>query len=79
MTYNPAFVPEGCPSGTAPQIAVTYQAGQQFAEIFQFAHANGVTIVGGSDQSVGMAGGWNQGGGHSSLSNAYGLGVDRVV
>lgn len=26
-----------------------------------------------------MAGGWVQGGGHSSLSNAHGMGADRIV
>ncbi|KAF9053268.1 FAD-binding domain-containing protein [Panaeolus papilionaceus] len=79
MTLNPAFVAEGCPPATAPQVAVTVGAGQQFAEVYQFAHDNNVTIVGGSDQSVGMAGGWVQGGGHSSLSNAHGMGADRIL
>jgi hypothetical protein len=33
-------------------------------------------VVGGSSYSVGAAGGWVLGGGHSSLSPQYGLGVD---
>lgn len=33
----------------------------------------------GSDRSVGVAGGWLQGGGHGALSPSLGLGVDRVV
>ena len=33
-------------------------------------------MVGGSSYSVGAAGGWVLGGGHSSLSPQYGLGVD---
>ncbi|KAG6826640.1 hypothetical protein H0H87_006840, partial [Tephrocybe sp. NHM501043] len=32
-----------------------------------------------SDRSVGVAGGWLQGGGHGALSNTMGLGVDRVL
>ncbi|KAF9053297.1 FAD-binding domain-containing protein [Panaeolus papilionaceus] len=79
MTLNPAFVPEGCPHNNIPQVAVTYGAGQQFAELFQFGHDHNVTIVGGSDQSVGIAGGWGQGGGHSSLSNVHGMGADRIL
>jgi len=30
-------------------------------------------------RSLGAAGGWLQGGGHTALSNNYGLGVDRVL
>jgi hypothetical protein len=33
-------------------------------------------VVGGNSYSVGAAGGWVLGGGHSSLSPQYGLGVD---
>ena len=32
-----------------------------------------------SELLSGAAGGWLQGGGHSALSNTYGLGVDRVL
>lgn len=36
-------------------------------------------IVGGTSYSVGAAGGWVLGGGHSSLSPQYGLGVNNVI
>ena len=38
-----------------------------------------MVVVGGSSYSVGAAGGWVLGGGHSSLSPQYGLGVDNVL
>lgn len=40
------------------------------------ADAKGVVVVGGSSYSVGAAGGWILGGGHSNISPQYGLGVD---
>ncbi|KAJ7017040.1 hypothetical protein C8F04DRAFT_484826 [Mycena alexandri] len=76
MSYNPDFVPQGC---SISQPAVTFGAGVQWAEAYQFADTHNITLVGGSDRSVGVVGGWLQGGGHSVLSNTMGLGVDRVL
>ncbi|PPQ65646.1 hypothetical protein CVT24_011800 [Panaeolus cyanescens] len=71
------FVAEGCKGkGT---VALTFGAGEQFQDIYNFADQNGLQFVGGSDQSVGAAGGWGQGGGHSSMSPAYGLGADLTL
>ncbi|CAK5266881.1 unnamed protein product [Mycena citricolor] len=79
ITYEPNFVPQGCPSTQAPQMGVTLGAGVQWAEAYAFADAHNITLVGGSDRSVGVVGGWTQGGGHSVLSNTMGLGADRVL
>ncbi|GLB33561.1 putative oxygen-dependent FAD-linked oxidoreductase family protein [Lyophyllum shimeji] len=76
ISYTPAFVPEGC-SAASP--GVTVGAGVQWADAYAFAESNNITLVGGSDRSVGVSGGWLQGGGHSALSNTMGLGVDRVL
>lgn len=57
---------------------VTFGAGQGFGPVYDFAHANNVTVVGGTSETVGVAGGWITGGGHSALSNHLGLGVDNV-
>ncbi|ELU44430.1 FAD binding domain-containing protein [Rhizoctonia solani AG-1 IA] len=47
--------------------------------LFIFADQHNITFIGGSWRTVGAAGGWAQGGGHSVLTNTYGLGADRVV
>jgi FAD/FMN-containing dehydrogenase len=58
---------------------VTIGAGQDFQGVYEFAEANNITVVGGSALSVGAAGGWINGGGHSALSNRFGLGVDNAL
>ncbi|KAF8883172.1 hypothetical protein CPB84DRAFT_1750726 [Gymnopilus junonius] len=64
---------------TKPTTAITIGAGQQFRTVYDFAAANNVTVIGGSDPSVAFSGGWVMGGGHGALSPALGLGVDRVL
>ncbi|CAG8760219.1 9747_t:CDS:2, partial [Acaulospora colombiana] len=48
-------------------------------DVYKAADEHSVVVVGGGSYSVGAAGGWILGGGHSSLSPQYGLGVDNVV
>ncbi|KAJ7358296.1 FAD-binding domain-containing protein [Mycena albidolilacea] len=76
ISYDPAFVAEGC-TGAYP--GVTAGAGVQFFEAFAFAEAHNLTLVGGSDATVGLTGGFTMGGGHGVLSPVLGLGVDRVL
>lgn len=56
--------------------AVTLGAGVQWDEAYQAVDLNGRMMVGGASGggSVGAAGGWLQGGGHSALSPSFGLG-----
>jgi hypothetical protein len=54
-------------------------AGQGFKHLFDFAGANNITVVGGSSATVGPAGGYISGAGHSAMSNMFGLGVDNVM
>ncbi|KAI9372487.1 hypothetical protein BJX61DRAFT_533913 [Aspergillus egyptiacus] len=70
------FIPDECTEEVGN--AITVGAGQQFDEVYRFADAHGYRVVGGTSPSVGMAGGWLAGGGHSMLSNELGLGVDNV-
>jgi hypothetical protein len=49
---------------------------ERTVDVNKAADEHGVIVVGGSSYSVGAAGGWILGGGHSSLSPQYGLGVD---
>ncbi|KAJ7679147.1 hypothetical protein DFH06DRAFT_1278863 [Mycena polygramma] len=76
ISYDAKFIPEGC-SKSSP--ALTVGAGVQWLQAYQFADAHNFTIVGGTDRTVGVSGGWVQGGGHSALSNTMGLGVDRAL
>jgi hypothetical protein len=48
------------------------------SDVNKAANSTGVVVVGASSYSVGAAGGWVLGGGHSSLSPQYGLGVDST-
>ncbi|CAE6465185.1 unnamed protein product, partial [Rhizoctonia solani] len=77
INYSATFVPEGCQQDGVP--ALTYGAGQDMESLFLYADSNNLTFIGGSSKTVGAAGGWVQGGGHSVLSNTYGLGADRVL
>lgn len=54
-------------------------AGVRGFEVYETASANNLVILGGDCPSVGLAGGFTQGGGHSSLSSLYGLGADQVL
>ena len=56
--------------------AITLGAGVQWHEAFDAVQGNNRTVVGGisAGGSVGAAGGWLLGGGHSAISPSYGLG-----
>nr|UYO77178.1 FAD-dependent isoamyl alcohol oxidase [Trichoderma calamagrostidis] len=54
-------------------------AGVQGWEAYGLANSTGHRIVGGSCPTVGIVGGYSQGGGHSILSSSYGLGTDNVL
>lgn len=56
--------------------AMTLGAGVQWHEAYDAVQAQGRVLVGGASAggSVGAAGGWLLGGGHSSISPMYGLG-----
>jgi hypothetical protein len=55
----------------------TFGAGVQWFEAYEAVEAKGLLIVGGISMrgSVGAAGGWLLGGGHSVLAPNYGLGT----
>ncbi|KAK7470124.1 hypothetical protein VKT23_001565 [Stygiomarasmius scandens] len=79
-TFNANFVPEGAPDSETYNV-LTLQSGVQWFEAYDAAQANGRMIVGGlsAGGSVGAAGGWISGGGHSAFAPQYGLGVDNAV
>lgn len=45
-------------------------------DVYKAADEHNVTVIGPNSRTVGAAGGWVLGGGHSVLSSVYGLGVD---
>ena len=61
--------------------AVTLGAGVQWHEAYDSANQQGRFIVGGlsSGASVGAAGGWVMGGGHSAFSPKFGLGIVIII
>ncbi|KAJ8516728.1 hypothetical protein ONZ45_g5994 [Pleurotus djamor] len=54
-------------------------AGVQVREIYAAAHSHGLVVVGGEGQTVGFAGGYITGGGHSPLSSLLGMAADSVL
>ena len=78
VTYVDDWTASGC-DGYEPTKAIQVLGGDQWVDVYKIADANNVVVVGGNAQSVGAAGGYVQGGGHSALSPAYGLSVDNVL
>lgn len=59
--------------------AMRMAAGVQGTDINKAAYLKGLVIVAGECSTVGPAGGFTQGGGHSALSSQYGLSADQVL
>jgi FAD/FMN-containing dehydrogenase len=72
-----SFQPMGCDI-TIPGNSVTVGAGTQMIRIYEYLDAFNQTMVGGMGKTVGI-GGYVTGGGHSVLSNRYGLAADQVL
>ncbi|BCS27711.1 uncharacterized protein APUU_60759S [Aspergillus puulaauensis] len=76
-----SFVP-AVPAGTAPPRgvrAVTVDAGVQLGELYAYLGSKGVMVVGGFSSTVGMAGGYIQGGGHSAMGWLHGMASDNAL
>ncbi|PWN49215.1 FAD-binding domain-containing protein [Violaceomyces palustris] len=65
-------------SGTGKP-AIVMGAGIQADEAYKFADQKGVTITLGAYNSVGVAGGFAQAGGHGPMTPKYGLAVDNIL
>lgn len=59
--------------------AMKMGAGVQGFEAYDAAHEENLAVIGGECPTVGLAGGYTQGGGHSALASKYGLAVDQVL
>lgn len=54
-------------------------SGVQGYQILEAAHARNLVTITGECPTVGVAGGYTQGGGHSALSTSFGLGADQTL
>ncbi|KAB5588741.1 hypothetical protein CTheo_7818 [Ceratobasidium theobromae] len=79
IKFTDSFVSKGCSNAKYGVPAVTLGAAEQWLDVYKAADDHNVTVVGGAARSVGAAGGWVQGGGHSPLGGLYGMGVDNVL
>ncbi|ORY71963.1 putative FAD-dependent isoamyl alcohol oxidase [Pseudomassariella vexata] len=59
--------------------AIKLGSGMIVGESYEVAAAAGYRLVGGECGSVGITGGYSQGGGHSILNTAYGMAADNVL
>ena len=59
--------------------ALRMRAGTQLRDAFQAAHDHGLVVVGGTCPSVGIVGGYTQGGGHGLTVSALGLAADQAL
>lgn len=59
--------------------AIKMGAGIQGFEAYEAADKAGLQVVGGECPTVGLAGGYSQGGGHSALASRWGLAADQVL
>ncbi|KAI9159084.1 FAD-linked oxidoreductase ZEB1 [Paramyrothecium foliicola] len=59
--------------------AVKVGAGVLGYEVLEATHAKGLAVVSGECATVGLAGGFTQGGGHSTMSTTFGLGADNTL
>ncbi|KAI1282804.1 FAD binding domain protein [Xylaria sp. FL0933] len=59
--------------------AIKLGAGVLGLEAYQTADAEGYRIAGGNCPSVGIAGGYTQGGGHSQMGSVYGMAADNIL
>ena len=77
ITFSSNFVPEGAKSGKGS--AVTIGAGVQLADLYYAVSQQNQTVVIGYAVSVGAAGGYIQGGGHSPMGNLFGMSTDNTL
>lgn len=77
--HNETTVIENYNGTTYSGPAAKLNAGAVAGDVYQIVYAAGYRIIGGSCLSVGLAGGYTPGGGHSLLNSMYGMGADAVL
>lgn len=79
VTYHPDFRIAGATASVAGRPAVSAQAGARWIEGYTLATQNNRYIQGGGCTTVGMAGGFLQGGGYGSFTKRFGTGAGGVL
>lgn len=80
ISYDPVFVPSGCAQSTAGVTALTVGAGTRWVEAYSAATTqHNMYVQGGGCTTVGVAGGFTQGGGFGSFSKAFGTGAAGIL
>ncbi|OJD34048.1 fad binding domain protein [Diplodia corticola] len=67
------------PSTTYTGPALKLAAGVRGTDALSAASASNLVALVGNCPTVGLVGGWTQGGGHSALSSTHGMGADQVL
>ena len=78
LDFHRNFTAFNCPSANGQNVG-EMGAGVVAGDAYRFFGAHGMDITGGYEQSVGIAGGFGQGGGVGSYTTSYGLMVDNAV
>ncbi|KAJ5386293.1 hypothetical protein N7509_008834 [Penicillium cosmopolitanum] len=73
------FSPKGAPNRKSEGPAVTMSAGVQLPELYLAVAKHNRTVIAGSSHTVGAAGGYIQGGGHSPFGAWKGLASDNAI
>lgn len=73
------FMPNGAPKGKCEGPAVTIAAGVALPELYAAVAQHNRTVIAGSSHTVGAAGGYIQGGGHSPFGAWNGLASDNAL
>ncbi|KAH8695640.1 isoamyl alcohol oxidase [Talaromyces proteolyticus] len=78
MTYHSNFTAYNCPVSNGKDIG-EIGAGAQAADVYAYFQNFNMDVTGGNEGSVGLAGGFGQGGGHGVFGPSHGLMVDNAV
>ncbi|KAF5855891.1 hypothetical protein ETB97_008270 [Aspergillus alliaceus] len=78
MKYHADFTASKCPVSNSQHIG-EIGAGAQASSVYSYFQGFNMDVTGGNEGSVGLAGGFGQGGGHGVFGPSYGLMVDNAV
>ncbi|KAJ5604817.1 CAZyme family AA7 [Penicillium lagena] len=78
IKYHEAFTAHNCPASNG-QFIGEIGAGAQASDVYTYFTKFNMDVTGGNEGSVGLAGGFGQGGGHGVFGPKYGLMVDNAV